>query len=240
VIKKKLLKFYFGEMHAPTWISLFINPFYFARKGLHLHVSQLAKHICGKTLDIGCGSKPYQSLYHSSEYIGLEFDTLENRRIKKADFFYDGKIFPFSHNEFDSVVANEVFEHVFNPDQFLDEIYRVLKKDGKIIMTMPFVWDEHEQPYDYARYSSYGIKSILENHGFEVLEQRKSIDDIRVIFQLLILYIFKKLRTNNGIINLIIIIAFIAPLNILGSLLNIVLPSNSELYIDNIILARKI
>ena len=104
---------------------------------------------------------------------------------------------------------------------------------------MPFVWDEHEQPYDYARYSSYGIKSILERHGFEVLEQRKSIDDIRVIFQLLILYIFKKLRTNNGIVNLIIIVALIAPLNIIGSLINIVLPSNSELYIDNIILARK-
>ena len=136
-------------------------------------------------------------------------------------------------------MANEVFEHVFNPDYFLDEIYRVLKKDGKIIMTMPFVWDEHEQPYDYARYSSYGIKSILERHGFEVLEQRKSIDDIRVIFQLLILYIFKKLRTNNGIVNLIIIVALIAPLNIIGSLINIVLPSNSELYIDNIILARK-
>ena len=104
---------------------------------------------------------------------------------------------------------------------------------------MPFVWDEHEQPYDYARYSSYGIKSILERHGFEVLEQRKSIDDIRVIFQPLILYIFKKLRTNNGIVNLIIIVALIAPLNIIGSLINIVLPSNSELYIDNIILARK-
>ena len=131
------------------------------------------------------------------------------------------------------------FEHVFNLDELLKEINRVLIKGGKLAFTCPFVWEEHEQPYDYARYSSYGIKSILEKHGFEVLEQRKSIDDIRVIFQLLILYIFKKLRTNNGIVNLIIIVALIAPLNIIGSLINIVLPSNSELYIDNIILARK-
>jgi len=239
MLKEKLTSIYFREMHNPSWFSLFINPFYFARKGLYVNIKEIGSQITGKTLDIGCGSKPYKKLYDSSEYIGLEFDTPTNRKIKNADFFYDGKIFPFNQDDFDSVVANEVFEHVFNPDYFLDEIYRVLKKDGKIIMTMPFVWDEHEQPYDYARYSSYGIKSILERHGFEVLEQRKSIDDIRVIFQLLILYIFKKLRTNNGIVNLIIIVALIAPLNIIGSLINIVLPSNSELYIDNIILARK-
>jgi SAM-dependent methyltransferase len=239
VIKKKLFSFYFKEMHAPSWISLFINPFYFARKGLNENVKELAHNIVGKTLDVGCGSKPYQSLYKSSEYVGLEFDTPENRRIKNADFFYDGETFPFSADEFDSVVANEVFEHVFNPDNFLDEIYRILKKDGKIIMTMPFVWDEHEQPIDYARYSSFGIKFILEKHGFEILEQRKTLDDIRVIFQLISLYIFKKLRTNNGKINILIIFILIAPINILGSLMNLILPSNSDLYLDNIILARK-
>ena len=239
MIKEKLILLYFRDMYAPTWISLFINPFYFARKGLYKYVKELAPNIKGKTLDVGCGSKPYQNLYHSSEYIGLEFDTPENRRMKNADFFYDGQTFPFNKNEFDSVVANEVFEHVFNPDNFLDEIHRTLKKDGKLIMTLPFVWDEHEQPYDYARYSSFGIKAILEKHGFEILEQRKSIDDIRVIFQLVNLYILKKLRTNNGIFNMFLILFFIAPFNILGSLINLILPSNSELYLDNIVLDRK-
>ena len=231
---------YFREMHAPTWISLFMNPFYFARKGLYKNVKELSHKIVGRTLDVGCGSKPYQNLYHSSEYIGLEFDTPENRRMKNADFFYDGQTFPFNKNEFDSVVANEVFEHVFTPDNFLDEIYRTLKKDGKLFMTMPFVWDEHEQPFDYARYSSYGIKATLEKHGFEILEQRKSIDDIRVIFQLMNLYIYKKLRTTNGLVNQVMILFLIAPINIFGSLINLVLPSNSELYLDNIILARKV
>ena len=52
-------------------------------------------------------------------------------------------------------------------------------------MTVPFVWDEHEQPYDYARYSSFGLKHILNENGFEVIEQRKSNNGIEVIFQLL-------------------------------------------------------
>ena len=105
---------------------------------------------------------------------------------------------------------------------------------------MPFVWDEHEQPFDYARYSSYGIKAILEKHGFEILDQRKSVDDIRVIFQLMNLYILNKLRTKSGVLNQLMILVLIAPLNIFGSLINLILPSNSELYLSNIILARKV
>ena len=226
-------------MHAPSLLSVFINPFFFARRGLFKHVQDLAPQITGKTLDVGCGSKPYQSLYNSSEYIGLEYDTPENRSIKNADFFYDGTIFPFEDNSFDSAVLNQVFEHVFNPDSFLDEVSRILKKDGKLFLTIPFAWDEHEQPVDYARYSSFGIKSILEKHGFEILEQRKSVQDIRVIFQLLILYIFKKLVAKNGLLNQLMILFLISPLNILGSLLNLILPSNVDLYLDNIVLAKK-
>jgi SAM-dependent methyltransferase len=227
-------------MHSPSWVSLFINPFYFARKGLYRSIKAIAPQITGRTLDVGCGSKPYKFLYNSSEYIGLEIDTKENKSLKDADYYYDGNNFPFNDNDFDSIVANEVFEHVFNPDNFLNEINRILKTDGKLFMTIPFVWDEHEQPFDYARYSSYGIKSILEKHGFAIVEQRKSVSDIRVIFQLLNLYTFKKLVSKNGMINLLVTLIFIAPINILGSLINLILPLNSDLYLDNIILARKI
>ena len=240
MIKQQLISFYIREMHSPTWISLFINPFYFARTGLYKNIKDIAPKITGRTLDIGCGSKPYKLLYQSSEYVGLELDTQENKSLKDADYYYDGNKFPFKDDDFDSIVANEVFEHVFNPDNFLNEIKRILKKDGKLFMTIPFVWDEHEQPFDYARYSSYGIKSILEKHGFEIVEQRKSVSDIRVIFQLLNLYTFKKLVSKNGVMNLFMTLIFIAPINILGSLINLILPLNSDLYLDNIILARKI
>jgi len=232
-------KRYFREQFFPSILGLFINPFYFARKGLAKHVSDLAKNITGKTLDIGCGSKPYVDLYYSSEYVGLEIDTPENRLSKNADFFYDGDHFPFDESSFDSIVANEVFEHVFNPEQFLTEVQRVLIPNGLVLLTMPFVWDEHEQPYDFARYSSFGIKSLLEKHGFEIVEQRKSTNDIRVIFQLLNTYIYKKTVTQNGWINLLITLVLIAPFNIIGELLAMITPKNADLYLDNIVLARK-
>ena len=81
------------------------------------------------------------------------------------------------------VVANEVFEHVFNPLDFLGVIKRVLRPGGMLLMTVPFVWDEHEQPYDFARYSSFGIKSVLEKNGFEIIAQRKTVTNFGVIIQ---------------------------------------------------------
>lgn len=237
--KRKLLATYQREAFFPSILGLLINPFYFARKGLAKHVKDLAVNITGKTLDIGCGTKPYAHLYQSNEYVGLEIDTPQNRANKQADFYYDGNNFPFEDASFDSVVANEVFEHVFNPDNFLNEMFRVLKPEGMVLLTMPFVWDEHEQPYDFARYSSFGIKSLLERHGFEVVEQRKSMDDIRVIFQMLNTYIYKKTVTKNAFLNVLITLVFMAPFNIVGELLFMITPRNPDLYLDNIVLARK-
>ncbi|OHB39985.1 MAG: methylase [Planctomycetes bacterium RIFCSPHIGHO2_12_39_6] len=220
-------------------MGFWVNPFYFARKGLYENISILSNYIRGDMLDIGCGQKPYEKLFNSSRYVGLEIDTIENRKNKNADYFYDGITFPFRDNEFDSVIANEVFEHVFNPAAFLNEIYRVLKPNGMLLMTVPFVWDEHEQPFDYARYSSFGLKHLLEESGFEVIEHKKSVCDIRVIFQLFNCYIYKKTVTKNVYANLFITAFLLSPFNILGELLSKVLPKNEDLYLDNIILTKK-
>jgi SAM-dependent methyltransferase len=237
---KYLKDIYIKQQFFPNLLGCLVNPFYFARKGLAFHISSLSENITGLTLDIGCGSKPYKGLFASTKYYGLEIDTPENRKRKQADFFYDGNSFPFNDEEFDSLVANQVFEHVFNPDNFLTEVNRVLKKNGKILITVPFIWDEHEQPYDYARYSSFGLKFILEKHGFEVLEQKKSIDDIRVIFQLINTYLYKKTVTKSPLANLFFCLIFMSPFNILGQLLAKITPRNSDLYLDSIVLAKKV
>ena len=240
MMKKLKQRIIFEEQFKPGWIGLFINPFYFARKGLYENISALAKYICGKTLDVGCGLKPYEKLFTSTQYIGLEIDTIENRKNKKADFFYNGITFPFSDEDYDSVISNQVFEHVFNPDKFMLELNRVLKPGGMLLITVPFVWDEHDQPHDYARYTSFALESILNKHGFEVIEHIKSMNDIRVIFQLLNDYIYKKIVTDSLRLNLLLTIIFMAPINVLGELLSKILPKNDDLYLDNIILAKKI
>ena len=229
------------QQFNPGFLGIFINPFYFVRKALYENTLALAKNITGKTLDIGCGYKPYESLFsETTEYIGIDYDSPENKKNTKIDVFYSGHKFPFNDSTFDSAVLTQVLEHIFNPDEFLSEINRVLKKNGKLLLSVPFVWDEHEQPRDYARYSSFGISHILKEHGFKIIEKRKTLNDVRVIFQLINCYIHKKIPAKNYKVRLCFYVVFITPFTLLGIIFSKILPKNDDLYMDNIILAEKI
>lgn len=227
------------ENFNPSLWGILFNPFFIARRGLAKHIKELSPQITGKILDVGCGTKPYKNFFTYSEYIGLEFDTGIDSDKKLADYFYDGKVFPFDSGSFDSVICNQVLEHIFEPQEFLKEINRVLKPNGKLLITVPFVWDEHEQPYDFARYSSFGLKHLLEKNGFRVIAYKKSVNNISVIFQLLSDY-FYKISLKNKFLKWVVMFLFIFPSNLIGIILGKLLPYNNDLYLDNIILAQKI
>ena len=239
-MKQKILKAIQGQKYEPGILGIFVNPFYFVRRALFENMQSLAPQVKGRILDVGCGTKPYESLFtNASGYIGMDYDSPENRKIKQIDIFYDQKTFPFKDGEFDGVIFTQVLEHVFNPDEFLDEVNRTLKLGGKILMSVPFVWDEHSQPHDYARYSSFGVVHLLKSHGFEIIEHRKTLNDMRVMFQLLNCYIHKILPFKTYNARLICYVVLISPITILGIILAKILPKNDDLYMDNIILAKK-
>ena len=97
---------------------------------------------------------------------------------------YDGKKIPFSDGEFDYVFSTEVMEHVPEPKEFLNEIYRVLKPGGILIMTVPFMQPLHEEPYDFYRYTKYGLKHLLDNTGFSSHEIKVFSEYFGVIISL--------------------------------------------------------
>lgn len=232
-------KYYFKQMFEPNLISVFINPFYISRKLLFKSIQKKANLITGDLLDIGCGTKPYERLFNVKKYDGLELDNEFGRKNKKADFFYNGIEFPFKNESYDSIICNQVLEHVFNPDLFLQEISRVLKDGGRALITVPFVWDEHEQPNDFARYTSFGVKHLLKENGLEVIEQEKTGNAVLVIFQLVLELIYKSTHSNNPFTNLLSSILYSGPLNILAVFFNL-LPSNKDLYLDNVVIAKKV
>ncbi len=239
-LKSKLLQLLLGAQFKPSLLGIFVNPFFIARTNLYKAVKTLGSYVQGKTLDIGCGQKPYQHLCSSSEYIGLELDTPENRAHKPADVFYDGKTLPFADNLMDSIVSHQVFEHIFHPNAFLSEIHRVLKGNGILMLSVPFVWDEHEQPYDFARYSSFALTALLKEHGFEIVAFKKATADLSLLFQLLNAYLYKKLFTKNGYWNQMICLTVMSPITLLGLVFAKILPDNEDLYLDNIVVAKKV
>jgi SAM-dependent methyltransferase len=239
-VYRYLKNIYRHQSFFPGFLGLLTNPFYFARKGLYEAIKNFSLALNGRLLDVGCGSQPYAKLFFVKEYTGLEIDSSETRARGIADFYYDGTTFPFNDGQFDSVLCNQVFEHVFNPNLFMDEVSRVLKPGGKLLLSVPFVWDEHEQPNDYARYSSFALKFILERHGFELISQIKTCADATTIFQVINAYLYKIVAKRSLIVQLILTVTVIAIVNIAGVIIGKILPKNPDLYLDNVVLAEKI
>lgn len=239
-MKSKLKTILQRQSFFPTWIGIFVNPFYFARAGLAKAIRRHASALTGKLLDIGCGSKPYQSLFHVEEYLGLDIDTENSRKRGFADFYYDGNTFPVESESFDSALCNQVLEHVFNPDAFLSEIHRVLKPDGKLLLTVPFVWDEHEQPFDYARYSSFGLEALLDKNGFRVIQHEKMGADASILFQLINAYLYKVSAGWHKYIRLTFTVVVMGFINLFGLVVAKVLPKNPDLFLDQLVIAEKV
>ena len=240
MILKKLKEIYRRQDFQPGCLGIFLNPFYFNRKGLYDAVLEMRRYMKGRMLDVGCGQKPYQNLFDGLEYCGLEIADRGGVVRKEADFHYDGKVFPFGANSFDSVFSSEVLEHVFTPQAFLDEIYRVLKPGGYFLLTVPFIWDEHEQPYDYARYSSFGMAHLLGNSGFKIVDQKKTITGVCVIAQMLNGYIYKRTHCRFRVVNALVMLLIMAPINVVGQLFSLVLPPDEDLYLNNVLVGQKV
>lgn len=221
-------------------LGVLINPYYLLRRRLYLTIKELMGGVTGRLLDFGCGTKPYESLLKVDKYIGLDLVLPGFEHLyPHVDVFYDGKVIPFEEGYFDAVFSSEVIEHVFNIDQVMGEIHRVLKIGGTFLFTMPFAWGEHMKPYDYARYTTFGIRDILEKNGFKVMEIRKTSGSVEAIFQLWNAYLWQNLNCRGLVIKVAVQLLLIAPLTMLGLALASILPKSEDVYLSAVIVAQK-
>ena len=236
-LKKRLQR----EAFITTPLAIVINPVYIIRNGLYKSIKQIAPTLTGDILDFGCGSKPYESLFTSSKsYVGVDVEVSgHNHQTSKVDYFYDGKILPFEDGKFDVVVCFEVFEHVFNIEEVLLEIQRVLKPDGELLISIPFAWDEHEIPFDFARYTSFGITHILNKNGFQINELKKTTTYFLAIGQMLIAYLSQYVLPKGRIVGRLSQLIVIFPITLVFLALNYLLPKRYEYFCNSVILSKK-
>jgi SAM-dependent methyltransferase len=239
-IKKTTREYLKRQSFHPDMLGVLFNPFYFIRRGLYENIKLLAPQLKGRLLDFGCGRKPYEELFRVDEYIGVDIEqTGHEHSNSKIDVYYDGRTVPFPDGSFDAVFCSEVLEHVFNVEEILTEINRILKDEGKILLTVPFCWNEHEVPYDFGRYSSFGIQHVLFEAGFDIIEYKKSGNFAKVNWQLWALYFNSLFHTKSRLFNYICSQIFIIPINILGLILLPIFPKNNSLFFNNVVLAKK-
>ena len=232
-------RWWWQQQFTPGPAGRVLNPFFFARRGLIEEMRDLWPQLTGDVLDVGCGRKPYRALVPARSYVGLDLDTPELRAMGAADLFYDGGRMPVADETFDAVLCSQVLEHVFTPAEFLAEIRRVLRPGGMLLLTTPFAWDEHSQPHDFGRYSSFGLRHVLESAGFEIVAQRKTCADGRALVQLASAYVYKVTHSRHRWLNRLSQLLLIAPVNLIGGLFAWLLPANPDFYLDNIVQARR-
>lgn len=236
-IKKRIKK----EKFFPGVIGFFINYNFLIRKNLKNSIEKNANQLTGTLLDFGCGSKPYKILFSNvDKYVGVDLK-IEGREENHqyVDKFYDGNTIPYNNETFDSLLSTEVLEHVFNVDEVLKEINRVLKKGGKALITTPFMWEEHEMPYDFARYTTPALIHLYEKNGFKVINHNKSGSYVEVIFQFSLNYV-KNILPVNKVVRQVFLLPFIFIFNFLGLFFGTLLPKERTAYFNNVFLLEKI
>lgn len=153
---------------AADWIDLSLS---FVIDGLE-EVAPLAR---GRLLDVGCGNKPYEAIFTPfvTEYIGIEHEasyaqTHAASRTAGPDMFYDGKRLPFEDGSFDTVLSVQVLEHTPDPQALMNDMARVIRPGGRLLLSAPFSFRLHEEPHDYFRYTPHGLRDMCEKAGLEV------------------------------------------------------------------------
>lgn len=138
-----------------------------AHKMNNEYVTNRLSNVRGVVYDFGCGKRPYEKeiLRVAERYIGVDWsNTLHGL---SADVSADlNKPLPIDSEVADNVISLQVMEHLCEPQVMLNEAFRILKPGGRLTITVPFQWWIHEAPYDYFRYTPFGLQYLLNKAGF--------------------------------------------------------------------------
>src|SRR5262249_19275147 len=101
-----------------------------------------------------------------------QYESADFKKLKKdypaTTYTCDLKDIPVEDCRFDYIVFNQVMEHLPEPLVVLTELHRILKCGGKMIYTGPLFYEEHEQPFDFYRYTQYGLRYLFSMAGFVI------------------------------------------------------------------------
>lgn len=230
--------------------SIILSPHFVIKYYLYIIIKKITTEykFTGKILDIGCGEKPYKSLFTRAKYYnGIDYSNYsQNKQFiqEKPDYFFDETysktlVLPFSANTFDQIVCFQVLEHHKDPQKLIDEAFRITKKGGMILMSFPLLWGLHEEPHDYFRITHYGIKELLKNHKHSILKLYKQGSIFSSISMLWNDYLAS--IANKGRIYYFLIIPFFI-LSLLFSYLSLLFDKifiSDQIFLNYVILIQK-
>jgi len=160
------------------------------------------KYAKGSLIDIGCGTKPYKNIFkdYVDSHFGIEEPIQNEAHYKEkteVDLYCNFLDLDKSYdNKYDTLLCNQVLEHVLETNKFISKCHNILKKDGYGIFTVPMTWKLHAEPYDYYRFTKYSLEKLFKENGFTITEIKPLEGSLATTSQLIILYLCD-LKINN-------------------------------------------
>lgn len=152
-------------------IAVSLNPdhmyiYQLERTLIHAQVKRFSKYITGDVLDVGGGERNrYKDLFTYKT-----FTCLDVAAGPEVDIVASADAIPLPDGCKDSIVSTQVLEHVKYPEKCVQEMHRVLRRGGHVLITVP-QWNElHSEPHDYWRYTKHGCIELFERNEFRVVE----------------------------------------------------------------------
>lgn len=140
----------------------------------------------GEILDAGAGEQQFKKFCTHLKYVSQDFAEYDGsgnteglQTIKwdygDLDIISDITDIPVEDGSFDVVMCTEVLEHVADPQRVLEELTRVLKPNGHLILTAPFCSLTHFAPYHfYSGFNRYFYEEWLKKYNYEILEMESN------------------------------------------------------------------
>lgn len=125
----------------------------------------------GSLLDLGCGKQPLYGLYapHVSRTTAVDWPS-SLHTTDHLDLYGDlSRPLPLRDGSFDTVLSSDVLEHLPDPSVMFNEISRVLRPGGVLLLNTPFLYPVHEAPHDYLRHTRFSLAGLSEAAGLEVV-----------------------------------------------------------------------
>lgn len=156
----------------PQKLDKYNYNYFIPRTGIANFLQANQSEFNGVVLDLACGNRPYKKMIEDlgsvTEYQGMDISSEEIYENKADIQTWDGKQIPLGDETVDTILLTEFLEHVVNTEQVLNEVNRVLKPEGKIIGTVPFIYPMHETPHDQFRFTPFSLGHFLLSSGFKV------------------------------------------------------------------------
>lgn len=152
--------------HTPLHPQWLVMP---CKRGLTRWVAGRAR---GVVLDVGCGDGSMgKCVPAGSRYVGLDYPPTHDLGYPgRPAVFGDAACLPIASASIDTVLLLDVLEHLAEPRKALGEAWRVLRPGGRCLLHVPFAYPIHDAPFDYQRWTRFGLSREASIQGFQLVE----------------------------------------------------------------------